>query len=510
MAPLGGGMTGALAAGAVSAHVTHRCPGCGHQFSGDARFCPFDGSRLEQGAPWDPSADPLLGQRIDQRYQVETVLGEGGMGTVYRVRHATLGRYFALKVLKKELAGEADLSARFIREAKAAASINHPNVVQITDFGRTDGGQPYFVMEMLEGRSLGWLIHHGGSIPAARAVRILRQVAEALAAAHAQGVVHRDLKPDNIHIGDAVGAHGDLVKVLDFGLAKVAGASRLTRQGMVFGTPHYMSPEQAAGEVTDHRADIYALGVVMYEVFTGRVPFEADTYMGVLTKHLFVAPTPLREVVPSARELGGLEEITLRCLEKKAAQRFQSMGDFIEELDRVVTLGEDGSLKVRSARPQQPAAAPHRNLLADELEPPSPEEIRLERRPQRSSWLTVGLPVAAACLTIGVGLWAWRSIGRAAPSSGEPTSPLSAQQGAEAEAPAEPQATATARAGAQEPSAPSPQPVPSSEPVAAPAPRPAPARPGVKPTAKPAPEPAPAPAPAPKPIGGGEVIDPWN
>ncbi|MBX3181389.1 MAG: protein kinase [Polyangiaceae bacterium] len=512
-------------AGAAGAHVTHRCPGCGHQFSGDARFCPFDGSRLEQGAPWDPSADPLLGQRIDQRYQVEAVLGEGGMGTVYRVRHATLGRYFALKVLKKELAGEADLSARFIREAKAAASVSHPNVVQITDFGRIDNGQPYFVMEMLEGRSLGWLIHHGGSIPAARAVRILRQVAEALAAAHAQGVVHRDLKPDNIHIGDAVGAQGDLVKVLDFGLAKVAGASRLTRQGMVFGTPHYMSPEQAAGEATDHRADIYALGVVMYEVFTGRVPFEADTYMGVLTKHLFVAPTPPSEVVPSARELGGLEEITLRCLEKKAAQRFQSMGEFIEELDRVVSLGDDGSLRVRSSTGARPAAPPHKNLLADELEPPSPEEIRLERRrprhqpTHRAAWLRVGLPLAATSLVVlGLGAWAFwptsaglgeelvNSAGQAPQAPGEaapavaPTPPVAQTVPVNPPAPAAsavvtPTPAPVAAPAIIVPRAPDVQRAGSS---AAPKPKPAPATPAASP------------APAPKPIGGGEVIDPWN
>ena len=220
------------------------CATCGQRFSGDARFCPYDGQPLV-ALPAERPPDGLLGTVLDQRYEVLQVLGEGGMGTVYRARHTKLGRFFALKVLKSELSSDAELAKRFIREAKAAAAIAHPSVVQICDFGELPTGQPYFVMELLEGISLSTLIWQRGPLPPAVAVRVLRQVAEGLGAAHDAGIVHRDLKPDNIHIADVGGR--EMVKVLDFGLAKVAGASKLTKNGIVYGTPHYMSPEQAAG-----------------------------------------------------------------------------------------------------------------------------------------------------------------------------------------------------------------------------------------------------------------------
>lgn len=484
--------------------IAKLCPDCGHQFSGEARFCPFDGALLEQGGKWDPSGDPLLGQTIDSRYEVLSVLGEGGMGTVYRVRHTTLGRSFALKVLRKDLAGDRELAARFIQEARAAASVSHPNVVQITDFGALAGEQPYFVMEMLEGQSLGWLIQHGGAIPAARAVRILRQVAEALGAAHAAGIVHRDLKPDNIHVGSAAGSGSDVVKVLDFGLAKVAGASRLTRQGMVFGTPHYMSPEQASGGAVDHRSDIYALGVVMYEMFTGRVPFEADSYMGVLTKHMYVAPTPPSEVVAAARELGALEDMTLRCLQKKPIQRFESMADYIEELDRVARVGDDGSV---SLRPSESDSRPLQNLLADELEPPSPEEYRIAQgRTEPPGRLSIAVAVAGALALIAAVVWLF-SRGSDGVEPVKPTKTAAASVAAATDVPSAP----TAASAPVAPSA-AVDPEPSNEEPAEPKqPKPKPVR-AQSPMSRPAPTPSPAPTPERKPtsIGGPEIIDPWK
>jgi eukaryotic-like serine/threonine-protein kinase len=251
-----------------------QCPTCGQRFSPDSAFCPFDGDKLKAGA-LDPARDPLVGREIDGRYHVVALLGEGGMGQVYEVRHTSLDRGFAMKVLRRELARDPELSDRFIDEAKGTASIRHPNIVQITDFGRLDDGLPYFVMELLRGQTLGHVIKAGGPIPAGAAVRILEQIASALGAAHAAGIVHRDLKPENVFlVGGMTGgrASGD-VRVVDFGAAKIVGSSRVTRQGIVFGTPHYMSPEQASGQPVDHRADIYALGVIMYEMFTGRVPF---------------------------------------------------------------------------------------------------------------------------------------------------------------------------------------------------------------------------------------------
>ena len=361
--PWGDGAGQGESAGRCAATV---CPQCGQHFSADGRFCPFDGEPLRPAPDWDPSSDPLLGIVVDDRYEIASVIGEGGMGIVYAVRHRALGKRFALKALRKDLASDHEIAARFTQEARTAASISHPGLVEITDFGKLPTGQPFFVMALLEGQSLAHLIRRGGPIPAARGIEIVRQIAEALGAAHDRSIVHRDLKPDNIHI--SVGAAGkDHVTIVDFGLAKVIGASRLTRAGMVFGTPHYMSPEQAQGDPTDHRADIYALGVVMYEMFTGRVPFEADSYMGVLTKHMYMAPTPPSQLV-GIEKLGVLEDIILRCMEKKPDHRYASLRELSRDLDLALNPKGPRPLSARQRRTTP------RSLLADELELPSREE----------------------------------------------------------------------------------------------------------------------------------------
>ncbi len=341
------------------------CPHCAQHFSADGRFCPFDGEPLRPAPEWDPHADPLLGSVVDDRYEIVTVIGEGGMGVVYEARHRALGKRFALKALRRDLATDREIAARFTQEARTAASVSHPGLVEITDFGKLPSGQPFFVMELLEGQSLAQLIRRGGPIPAARAVEIVRQIADALGAAHERSIVHRDLKPDNVHIAPRA-AGQDHVTIVDFGLAKVIGASRLTRAGMVFGTPHYMSPEQAQGDPTDHRADIYALGVVMYEMFTGRVPFEADSYMGVLTKHMYMTPTPPSQLA-GIEKLGVLEDIILRCMEKKPDHRYPTLRDLGRDLDLALNPKGPRPLAARQRR------AP-RSLLADELELPSREE----------------------------------------------------------------------------------------------------------------------------------------
>ena len=286
--------------------------------------------------------DNLLGSIVDDRYEVLAVIGEGGMGRVYRVRHRRLGRAFALKALRADLARDPILTERFIQEARAAAVVTHPNVVQINDFGTLTSGQPYFVMELLEGRTLTRILREEGPIEPGRCVTIARQIAEALAAAHAMGVIHRDLKPDNVILIRPTGAHMT-VKVLDFGLAKVAVSSRLTRPGVVFGTPHYMSPEQASGEPFDHRVDIYALGIMMFEMVTGRVPFEADTYMGVLSKHIYAAPPKPREYHAPAGALPGFEEIIAGCLAKNPVDRLPSMTDLARKLNTLTNSPADGN-----------------------------------------------------------------------------------------------------------------------------------------------------------------------
>jgi serine/threonine-protein kinase len=388
-----------------------RCSSCGQRFSGEAAFCPFDGTKLEK-ATYDPLGDPLLGSTIDGRYEVMELLGEGGMGHVYEVRHVALDRRFAMKALRRDLARDDELAARFIQEAKATASVRHPNVVEITDFGKLPDGAPYFVMELLVGQTLGHVIKSGGPIPARRAVRIVKQVAGALAAAHAAGIVHRDLKPDNVFLVGGVvgGSASDDVRVVDFGAAKIVGSSRVTRQGIVFGTPHYMSPEQASGQPVDHRADVYSLGIIMYEMFTGRVPFEADTYMGVLTQHMFVQPLRPSQVSPAARELGALEEITMVCLAKKPEERYASMEDLSAALDEVVQVRSDGHVQISpqlGSRPSKPPAS-LRYRMADELEPPSLAEMRVAidsvlppRRPVPWGWI-LG---AGAALVLATAVW---------------------------------------------------------------------------------------------------------
>jgi serine/threonine-protein kinase len=306
--------------------------------------------------------DPLLGITVDERYEVLAVIGEGGMGRVYRVRHRRLGRSFALKALRVELARDTNLAERFIQEARAAAVVTHPNVVQINDFGTLYTRQPYFVMELLEGRTLARIIREEGPIEPVRCLTIARQIAEAIAAAHAMGVIHRDLKPDNIILVRPSGSH-TTVKVLDFGLAKVAGSNRLTRPGVVFGTPHYMSPEQASGEQFDHRVDIYALGIIMFEMLTGRVPFEADTYMGVLSKHLYAQPPQLRDFNLPYVGHPGLEAIITGCLAKKLEERWPSMTELARRLNALVLVpdateaaraGEEVSSPLGSAASPRP------------------------------------------------------------------------------------------------------------------------------------------------------------
>jgi serine/threonine-protein kinase len=344
------------------------CPTCGSRYADEVAFCPHDGigtqALVEQAAA---GTDPLLGQVLDSRYRVDKQVGEGGMGVVYLATHTSLKKKLALKVLRGDLARDKDVVQRFMQEAQAATSIGHENIIDISDFGSLPDGSVYFVMEFLDGESLANLISRGGSLPTRDAVTIIRQIASALSAAHGCGIVHRDLKPDNIFVNRRDGGE-PFVKVLDFGIAKVGGgSSKLTRTGMIFGTPHYMAPEQAAGQGVDHRADIYALGVIMYEMFTGKVPFDADTFMAVLSKHMFEQPTPPSQI--AGREVGAFESIIMRALEKKPELRYQAMAELIEDLSRIAVGGEVHF----GAR----ALVGVTTGLADDLEPPSNTEMGL-------------------------------------------------------------------------------------------------------------------------------------
>ncbi|HEV8547939.1 MAG TPA: serine/threonine-protein kinase [Polyangiaceae bacterium] len=331
--------------------------------------------------------DPYVGSVIDGRYKVETVLGEGGMGVVYRCSHTIIGKKLALKVLRADLARDSEVTERFLNEARAASAIGNPHIIDISDFGQFPDGSTYFVMEFLTGKALTATGADGQRMSMDRILKVSRQLGEGLAAAHAAGIVHRDLKPDNIFLIQR-GADKDFVKILDFGIAKVSTSEgKLTRAGAVFGTPHYMSPEQAAGTSVDHRGDVYSLGVILYELVSGRVPFDADNFMGVLTQHMYKAPAVLSEVTVEPQLLpDGLEAVVMKCLAKRPEQRYQSMLEFVADIDKVMA-------------GVKPAAA--RDVLADLTEPgsyyddaSSPGSPRGKKL--RYVWLGAGLVVAAA------------------------------------------------------------------------------------------------------------------
>ena len=278
------------------------------------------------------TTDPLVGTTVAGRYRVERLLGTGGMGAVYCAEHVHMRKAVALKVLHKEFLGVNEVVARFEREAIAAGRIEHPNVAPATDFGKLEDGSFYLVLEYIDGKSLRALIDEG-PLPWERAVAIARQVASALAAAHAAGIVHRDLKPDNVMlVPQADGS--ERVKVLDFGIARVTltdaprEATHLTKVGAVMGTVAYMSPEQALGEDVDERTDLYALGVIVHEMISGKVPFDAPTAAQILAKQITEEPPSLPSGTPA--KLGALVD---ELLKKIRIERPPSARVVLERLD---------------------------------------------------------------------------------------------------------------------------------------------------------------------------------
>ena len=295
--------------------------------------------------------DPYIGTTFDHRYKIEKLLGEGGMGFVYLARHKVIDKKVAVKVLRADLAKDREILDRFLQEAKSASSIGNEHIVDISDFGDLPDGSTYFVMEHLEGKSLAEFCDGGHTLSVDRLCHIGMQIADGLAAAHQRGIVHRDLKPDNIFLIPR-GGDPDFVKILDFGIAKVQGSSntKLTKAGAVFGTPHYMSPEQAAGAPVDHRADIYALGIILYELMAGQLPFNADNFMGILTQHMYKAPVPIRALVPAPDCPPSFEAVVLKCLSKKPEARYASMEELASDLQRVKTGGVPHAVAEMMAR----------------------------------------------------------------------------------------------------------------------------------------------------------------
>jgi serine/threonine protein kinase len=304
------------------------------------------------------------------KYEIEGKLGAGGMAAVYRARHLAFGEVRAIKVVNSRLADDEDFLRRFRNEAVVARRLHHPNAVRVDDLDMTEDGRPFIVMEYVEGQNLREMIRREGALSLRRSVRIARQVASALAAAHELGIIHRDIKPDNILLAGA--GPEETAKVLDFGIAKMKegalgdSGALMTRTGMVVGTPQYISPEQAMGRrgsELDGRADLYSLGVVLYEMVTGRLPFESDTAMGLILHHLQTPPPPPRDLRPELDIPDPLSAVLLRALEKEPEKRFSSAAEMAGALEEVLALPlpeRAGTAEAApgSARPPTPAPVP--------------------------------------------------------------------------------------------------------------------------------------------------------
>jgi serine/threonine-protein kinase len=350
------------------------CPVCSTEYSDDVKFCPRDGQTLRAA---DPASD-LVGQVIADRYHVTRKLGEGGMGQVYLAEHVKMGRRSAIKVMNPSMVHDPDAVARFNREAANASRITHPSVCAIYDFGETSDGLIYLAMEFVEGEPLTDLLKREESLPTARAVPIFAQVADALQAAHDLGIVHRDLKPDNIML--ARGRTGaDVVKVVDFGIAKAIGgddSQKVTRTGLVVGTPEFMSPEQLAGDKVDGRTDIYALALVFYKMLTGKLPFEASTIQETMVKRLTDDPLTLAAARPTLTFPPGLQATLDAAFARDPTERYQSAAKFASDVSTVAGLGRgagaaaplpptraDADGKTQLLAPTRPIPAKRRPVL---------------------------------------------------------------------------------------------------------------------------------------------------
>jgi len=302
-------------------------------------------------------------------YRIEALLGEGGMGAVYGAIQPEIGARVAIKVLGRELSRDPRLVQRFVDEARAVNKIRHPNIIDIFAFGRLADGRQYFVMEFLDGETLAARLARG-PLPVTEARRLLLQACEALEAAHAEKIVHRDLKPENLWI--AAPRHGQpYLKVLDFGIAKLIGeheAGAATELGVAMGTPHYMSPEQCRGEAVDHRTDIYAMGVLLYQMWSGRLPFEGGTYLAVVSQQVMATPAPPSTHRPIAP---ALERLILRCLDKDPARRPASARALGEELATALTDMLPGETLPPLPAPAAVAALAKKSTRQTEPAPPS-------------------------------------------------------------------------------------------------------------------------------------------
>ena len=307
------------------------CSSCGSDAAQAFAYCPRCGAPLAAQA----EVESQIGHTVAKKFRIEKLIGEGGMGKVYQARILALDKPVALKVLRGSLVAEPRTVARFRREAQAASRLSHPNSINVLDFGETDSGAYYIAMEWVDGKDLHAVLTKDWPLPEARVVRLVSQVLSALSDAHAAGIIHRDLKPENIMV-QQLRDEPDFVKVLDFGIAKIVDPltedGPLTRAGFVCGTPEYMSPEQAGGGDLDARSDLYSVGVLLYQLTTGVLPFVDPSGAVVAAKQLTELPVPPSRRRPGAMISPGMERLILKALSKNPAARPQTAEEFKDEL----------------------------------------------------------------------------------------------------------------------------------------------------------------------------------
>jgi serine/threonine-protein kinase len=372
-----------------------QCPTCGERYPSDFRVCPRDASELQDAS--DADSDPLLGAILGDTYNVLRVIGEGAMGRVYEARHTRLlSKRFAIKVLHGDLTRQPEVVGRFLREAEATSALRHPNIVGVLDVNQVADGRPYIVAELLEGHELGDYLEKRGKLSVEESVAICRPICQALGAAHDKHIVHRDIKPENLFLVGEGAAR--TVKVLDFGISRVGGAAaKLTQTGMVMGTPAYMPPEQARATRVDHRADIYAVGAILYEAVTGRPAFDEEDPVSTLAAVLTRDPPRPCSIDPAIPP--GLELIIQKAMAKKPEERYRTMREFdlaLADFDKPAVApatSSQGRRKERPAAQRERASSPSMSLQMQlrrfwSSELPAPEQARA---------MLVALSVAAGC-----------------------------------------------------------------------------------------------------------------
>src|SRR5688500_3745732 len=365
------------------------CPECGLAYE-DGGFCSQDGTQLIV-----TSGDPLLGSMVGP-YRIAHLVGAGGMGRVYKGVNPSIRSRVAIKVLSHECSQRPDLIDRFFAEARAVNLIRHESIVNVLDLSKLADGRPYIVMEYLDGAPLGGVIAQRGRLPAGTLARLINEVLSALGAAHEKGVVHRDIKPDNIFV-----TLQGRAKILDFGIAKLTAEHRdapdPTRAGSLLGTPHYMSPEQAQSRPVDARADLYAIGIIPYEGTTGRKPFTGGSVYEILRGHIELPPVPPRQMAPDLPPM--LEQVILRALEKDPAHRWQTDHDLGRALSAACQYLSPSEWDALTSRPRNESVGPP-TPSSTPVGPPIASNRRRTAALVAASVLLTGAVVAGIALAV--------------------------------------------------------------------------------------------------------------